>query len=468
MFGANAKRTAVLTVVLLLWRSPIPDNWTVRTTKTTIAATIATTGVATFVDGFSETTIPLRWFSKSQRILPVLGLKRYQQQQRINTNANANIVDVPLRSAEMMVSTYTTSTSLKASETNSFPNDNKTPMQYPCFENITIEYCPGCRWMTKAFWMATELLQQYNNELLREVTVIPSEPGTFTITAGVITPIPISDEIDDDDDNGARLSQKNVQLWDRKVDGGFPPIDLIEFDARVKACLEKGSDNLIHLDGDTDDDDNENGNDNGDGDDPTIQSSASSSSTTTNSAILPTKPRSHHVVITYCPNRGHLLRAAYYGQELLTTFCNDGELDAISLRPETGGSSSTFKVELLLREHEGEETGKRKVDTLVLWGSNDDCNDDDNNDKLVFPEVKELKRLVRDQVMPQKDLGHSDEKTSSMEEKEGQKEVLDNVGDCIPCNAAAAATSDTEEDVDDDEFLDDNEAEEARRYFGVM
>jgi selenoprotein W-related protein len=92
-------------------------------------------------------------------------------------------------------------------------------MWSPYFENISIEYCPGCRWMTKAFWMATELLQQYNNnncnvyqneQLLREVTVIPSEPGTFTITAKVITPI-----YDETDDDGDGLQRTMVQLWDR-------------------------------------------------------------------------------------------------------------------------------------------------------------------------------------------------------------------------------------------------------------
>jgi selenoprotein W-related protein len=357
---------------------------------------------------------------------------------------------VPLRSAEtvkgrgaraVMFSTYT-STSLKASEGHLFPNN---PMWSPYFENISIEYCPGCRWMTKAFWMATELLQQYNNnncnvyqneQLLREVTVIPSEPGTFTITAKVITPI-----YDETDDDGDGLQRTMVQLWDRKVDGGFPPIDLIEFEARVKACLEKGSVGLI--DGDGDDDD---------GDDPTMQSAKGDDTSSSSSAI----PTTHsHVVITY------------YGKELLTTFC-DGELDAISLRPESG---SPFRVEL--REHREKIKAPPRTTALVLWDN--DIDDNYNSGTTSFPEVKELKRLVRDKVIPQKDLGHSDEKTksnTSTMEEEGQKELLDDVGDCLPCNAAA--TSDTEnddsieEDDDDDEFLDDDEAEEARRYFGVM
>src|SRR5881296_3503504 len=87
------------------------------------------------------------------------------------------------------------------------------------------------------------------------------------------------------------------------------------------------------------------------------------------------------VAITYCTRCKFLLRAAWLAQELLTTF--ESELSEVALRPGTGG---VFEVRL------GED---------VIWS------------RLAqgrFPELKELKQLVRDRVAPGRDLGHSDNK----------------------------------------------------------
>jgi len=277
--------------------------------------------------------------------------------------------------------------------------------------------------MTKAFWMATELLQKSPENELREVTVIPSEPGTFVISAMVCS---------ENEKGGAA-----VQLWDRKVDGGFPPIDLIEFEERVRACLEKGP--AADADDDAIDGDDE--------------------SQLTPEDITSDQKSLSHVVIRYCP--GVLLRAAYYGQELLTTFC-EGELDAISLQP-MESSSGDFSVGLqaYMQTH---QVGFGEAPPLVLW---------DNSDTGKFPEIKELKRLIRDKVTPHKDLGHSEDNkatTRSKNDTQG-KAIEDDVGDCVPCNSAESDTGNHEEadeEDEDDDFLDDDEAEEARRFFGVM
>ncbi len=88
------------------------------------------------------------------------------------------------------------------------------------------------------------------------------------------------------------------------------------------------------------------------------------------------------VTIEYCPRCNWLLRAAYMAQELLTTFAD--ELYAVTLMPsQTGGHYSIRVNELTVFD--------RKE-----WGR--------------FPEIKEIKQLVRDQVSPEKKLGHSDKK----------------------------------------------------------
>lgn len=85
------------------------------------------------------------------------------------------------------------------------------------------------------------------------------------------------------------------------------------------------------------------------------------------------------VTIEYCTQCRWLLRAAYFSQELLTTF--EAELGGVTLSPGTGG---IFEVRV------GEE---------VLWSRKDEGR---------FPETKELKQKVRDRIAPDKPLGHSE------------------------------------------------------------
>lgn len=89
------------------------------------------------------------------------------------------------------------------------------------------------------------------------------------------------------------------------------------------------------------------------------------------------------IVIRYCRQCRWLLRAAWYAQELLTTF--DNELTSVTLKPATNG---TFQIDL-----DGQPIWDRK-----LQGG--------------FPELKTLKQIIRDQVAPQRDLGHSDSTSS--------------------------------------------------------
>ncbi|MGN5954288.1 SelT/SelW/SelH family protein [Sphingobacterium lactis] len=86
------------------------------------------------------------------------------------------------------------------------------------------------------------------------------------------------------------------------------------------------------------------------------------------------------IQIEYCPKCGWLLRAAYMAQELLTTFSDD--LYAVSLQPsEIAGRYTIYLNQEIIfdRKREGR-----------------------------FPEIKELKQLVRNLVNPDKPLGHSD------------------------------------------------------------
>ncbi|AAU90682.1 MULTISPECIES: SelT/SelW/SelH family protein [Methylococcus] len=89
----------------------------------------------------------------------------------------------------------------------------------------------------------------------------------------------------------------------------------------------------------------------------------------------------NRVEILYCTQCRWLLRATWMTQELLTTF--DQEIGELTLKPGTGG---LFEVWV---------NGKR------IWS---------RKEQGGFPEISELKRLVRDEVAPGRDLGHADQK----------------------------------------------------------
>ena len=85
------------------------------------------------------------------------------------------------------------------------------------------------------------------------------------------------------------------------------------------------------------------------------------------------------VEIKYCTRCGWLPRSAWMAQELLGTF---GEaLGGVSLVPSGGG---IFEV---------------RADGELVWS---------REEKGRFPEIRELKRAVRDAACPGMDLGHTD------------------------------------------------------------
>ena len=71
------------------------------------------------------------------------------------------------------------------------------------------------------------------------------------------------------------------------------------------------------------------------------------------------------------------------------------------------------------------------LDENLLW---------DRTEQERFPQPKELKQIIRDQVAPDKNLGHSDTKQ----------------------------TDDDSDDSVDFEPMDEDEASDLRKHFGVM
>lgn len=83
--------------------------------------------------------------------------------------------------------------------------------------------------------------------------------------------------------------------------------------------------------------------------------------------------------ITYCTQCNWLLRSAWMASEVLSTFSL--ELGAVTLVPGTGG---IFEI---------------RIDEDLVWERKRDGG---------FPDVKQLKQMVRDRIDPDRHLGHID------------------------------------------------------------
>lgn len=85
------------------------------------------------------------------------------------------------------------------------------------------------------------------------------------------------------------------------------------------------------------------------------------------------------IEIHYCRQCQWMLRAAWFAQELLSTFSE--EVGEVALVPGTGG---VFQV---------------ICDGALIW---------DRATMDGFPDIKQLKQLVRDHIAPERQLGHTD------------------------------------------------------------
>ena len=88
----------------------------------------------------------------------------------------------------------------------------------------------------------------------------------------------------------------------------------------------------------------------------------------------------NQIRIEYCSKCRFLMRAAWVAQELLQTF--DEHLDQIALVP----SNEAGIFELTLND-------------IPIWNRKMDGN---------MPDIKKIKQRIRDQIIPEKHLGHSD------------------------------------------------------------
>ncbi|POR33489.1 Uncharacterized protein TPAR_06311 [Tolypocladium paradoxum] len=151
------------------------------------------------------------------------------------------------------------------------------------------------------------------------------------------------------------------------------------------------------------------------------------------------------VTIEFCTQCKWMLRAAYFAQELLSTFSRS--LGEVALQPSTAGA---FIVTIHHQPgaHRREDGGQQQqagtaaaAVSTVLW---------DRQANGGFPEPKELKRRVRDVIEPGRDLGHVDrdyaketkeeERAAPVRAKESAQGVAAKGGEGNRCEDCRSAT----------------------------
>ncbi len=86
-----------------------------------------------------------------------------------------------------------------------------------------------------------------------------------------------------------------------------------------------------------------------------------------------------NVEIEYCEQCRFILRASWMAQEILMTFGEN--ITTLCLKPSSGG---VFTI---------------RLNDEILFSKKEEGR---------FPESKEIKQMIRDKVLPDMDLGHSD------------------------------------------------------------
>lgn len=118
------------------------------------------------------------------------------------------------------------------------------------------------------------------------------------------------------------------------------------------------------------------------------------------------------VLIEFCTKCKWNLRAAWYLQELLSTFGSD--LGEVAMSP---GDSGVFRITI--------QSSPDSQDAL-LW---------DRKTNGGFPDSKELKQLVRDVIAPDRNLGHVDRHNSKNDtvshQQQEQQQPEQECKDCV-------------------------------------
>ncbi|EME89430.1 uncharacterized protein MYCFIDRAFT_76767 [Pseudocercospora fijiensis CIRAD86] len=133
------------------------------------------------------------------------------------------------------------------------------------------------------------------------------------------------------------------------------------------------------------------------------------------------------VAITFCTQCKWMLRAAYFGQELLSTFGTS--IGEVALIPTTGG---LFQVNLTYKPVTSESEGEVQASEVLIW---------DRKTEGGFPETKILKQKIRNFIEPQKNLGHSDtpsakkksDHTSTQEKATNGVNTGEAAHECLDC-----------------------------------
>mmetsp|Transcript_4978 Transcript_4978/g.10991 ORF Transcript_4978/g.10991 Transcript_4978/m.10991 type:complete len:504 (+) Transcript_4978:47-1558(+) len=341
--------------------------------------------------------------------------------------------------------------------------------------NISIKYCSACRWMLRSNWIASELLTTFANEAkLNSVTMVNQSPplcegGIFCISASYGSNR--SEEKEDEDGKGDR--DAGVVLWDRKDQGRFP--ESKEVKQLVRDCVNPEKD-LGHSDNKKQTSSSSSSGVDGDNDvnakesdcveckeeqnlDQKISKQTSSSSSTSTvpkqteeqSHVIPSIfYKHHHVSIEYSTgssidsSENALYKATYYANELLSLIYERNAWWKKRPQQEQGGEVTEDDVDV-----DGDDDVPAAVDSVTLIP---------NRLENGILRIK----LNDDKVLYEKSDGASD--TDIMMDGARLRDIAKDAM-LYGGNSDSNILGDGELVI---ETMDDDEAEDMRKYFGVF
>ena len=139
------------------------------------------------------------------------------------------------------------------------------------------------------------------------------------------------------------------------------------------------------------------------------------------------------LIMVDCTQCHWMLRAAYFAQELLSTFSTS--LGEVALIPSKGGTF-TIEITVFSANPQLKEASKK-----MLW---------DRASNGGFPDVKHLKRMIRDLIEPDRELGHIDRHSSIATSQSSKNDRYEASDTQVPGKSVPQSVSDSKMDESHD------------------
>mmetsp|Transcript_2804 Transcript_2804/g.5608 ORF Transcript_2804/g.5608 Transcript_2804/m.5608 type:complete len:443 (-) Transcript_2804:223-1551(-) len=198
-------------------------------------------------------TFAFSWTIPAGTLSPPISLypRRYRNGDILQTSRPSSVIKIPPEEASLLFRLHRHRHDLclqSSSQTNT--EIEKIHPNEPAVD-ISIDYCSACQWTLRATWLASEVLTTFANEpRLHSVSLVPrspplSEGGIFSVVSASL-----DDSVAGSSFEANASRRMELVLWDRKKEGRFPEAKEIKQSIRDVVNPDK---DLGHSDGEKSD-----------------------------------------------------------------------------------------------------------------------------------------------------------------------------------------------------------------------